>query len=677
MKLGNLLFFLFVSVIVMSSPAMALDPEKVPVAPELAALYADFRPADIFQATDGVYVARGYNRDNPVLIEGTDGLIVIDPGESIPAAETVKSAFNERLNNIFERKPVKAIIYTHHHDCHIHGASVFAGADTEIIAHENLEPILFYDWFSQVYPSRHVGGAYMSGALFADDSDWYAGCGLFAVQISGPSGHLPPTKTVHDKLETTIAGVNLILYSAPGETRDVLVIWLPDKKTLVQIANLYQSFPAITTLRGAVPRDPLSYVSSIDLYRSLNPECLVLIHGPNPVIVGKENISSIFTNYRDAMQFVHDQTVQNMNKGLTPGEIKEVVTLPPHLAADPFLQETYGQLDRNIYEIFWWYRGYFSGKCRDLFPQSPKQEALMAAELAGGVDQLADKAWSVLQNGKLEWALVLADDVLLLDPENNLARETKRSAMISIAEGTINAQTRNYILSEYLLETKPKQKVLPSNGHPRVALANMDDHMVSLMPMEALLRIMAVSLNASKSLNQDIVVGLHLNELTNTTDSADYTLHVRRGIEEVQAQTANNPGFSVTAKSLAWKNVVLGKVNPEQAVFDGDVVITGADPQEFYSFLALFDISTLLITYSPQKPLLNETVTFDSSASVTPDLGVLSWEWDFGDGSTATGKATTHAYSSVGNYTVKLTITDEGVDKRSASTIVQVLPLHR
>jgi len=401
----------------------------------------------------------------------------------------------------------------------------------------------------------------------------------------------------------------------------------------------------------------------------------VLVHGPNPVIFGKENISSIFTNYRDAIQFVHDQTVQNMNKGLTPGEIKEVVKLPDHLAADPFLQETYGQMDRNIYEIFWWYRGYFSGKCRDLFRQSPTQEAQMAADLAGGVDQLEVKAESALQDGNLVWALVLADDVLLLDPENKLARDTKNSAMISIAEGTINAQTRNYILSEYVLENE--QRFLPSNGRPRVALATMDNHMVSLMPMETLLRIMAVSLNASKSLNQDIIVGLHLTDVTNSTESADYTLHVRRGIEEVQAQIADNPGFSITTESLVWKDVVLGKVNPEQAVFDGDVVITGADPQEFYSFLALFDISTLLITYSPQKPLLNETITFDSSASVTPDLGVLSWEWDFGDGSTATGKVTTHAYSSIGNYTVNLTITDKRGDKRSASTIVQVLPLHR
>jgi len=299
----------------------------------------------------------------------------------------------------------------------------------------------------------------------------------------------------------------------------------------------------------------------------------------------------------------------------------------------------------------------------------------MAADLAGGVDQLAVKANSALQDGNLVWALVLADDVLLLDPENFLARETKNAAMISIAEGTINAQTRNYILSEYLLETK--QKILPTSGHPRLALAKMDDHIVPLMPMDSLFRIMAVTLNASKALDKDIVVGLHLTDLINSTESADYAMHVRRGIEEVQAQIADNPQFSITAESLVWKDVVLGKVNPEQAVFDGDIVIRGADPQEFYNFLALFDIPTTYITYSPQKPGVNETITFDSSASVYPEVSFLSWDWDFGDCSTGDGKVITHSYSSLGSYTVKLTITDDRGDKRSASIVVQLVPLHR
>jgi len=594
-----------------TNPVKQFDPAVVAVNPQLEQLYHDFSPAQIFYVTGGVYVARGYNRDNPVLIDGPQGLIVIDPGESIRAAEVVKAAFNAHLGNIFSRKPVSAIIYTHHHDCHIHGASVFAGENTVIIGHENLMETLFYDWYSQLYPSRLVSGAEMSGSLFAHDRHWFAGGGLFARQIHGDSGFLPPTLTVRDRLDINIAGVDMRLFSAPGETRDVLVIWLPHHRTLVQIANLYEAFPAITTLRGAYPRDPLSYISSIDLYRSLEPEYLVLIHGPNPVQTGKNTINRIFTNYRDAIQFVHDQTVQYMNKGLTPGEIAALVKLPPHLAGDSFLQEVYGEIDRNIYEIFWWYRGSFSGRCRDLFSQSPQEEAEMTAELAGGIEALAQKAAQLLDKGKLEWALELADNVLLLDPFNAGAQLTKNEAMLSLAEETLNAQKRNYLLSEYLLETgQAGDNLKQITSNPKLAFANIDDHIVPIMPMDALFRIMAVSLNAAESLEtdntidlcltdlhgpmpeceeKDKILGICVQSLFSPPEPLHYALHVRRGILEVQAGTPEGSEFGIITDSLNWKNLVLGKLLPEEAVSSGKVVLKGADPLEFYAFMALFD----------------------------------------------------------------------------------------
>jgi len=126
------------------SSASAFEPEAVGANPDLVALNAGWFPPTVYNVTDGVYVAVGYGRANPVLIEGTDGLIVIDPGESTTSAEMVKAAYNEHLNDIFSRKPDEAIIYTHHHDCHINGASVSAGNGApEITAHETVaEPLL-------------------------------------------------------------------------------------------------------------------------------------------------------------------------------------------------------------------------------------------------------------------------------------------------------------------------------------------------------------------------------------------------------------------------------------------------------------------------------------------------------------------------------------------------------
>lgn len=576
------------SVLIWTIAAFAFEPAEVPIHPTLAEQFAGFSPPAVLTVTDGVYVARGYNRDNPVLIEGTDGLIVVDPGESFAAGQTVRNAFNAQLNNIFDRKPVNAIIYTHHHDCHINGASAFAGEETEVIAHENLVGALFDEWFGQVYPSRAAGGLKMSGALFQDDPGWYAGYTLGGVQILGPSGFLPPTITVKDELSTNVAGVNLTLISAPGETRDIVVVWLPDKEVLIEIGIIYEAFPALTTMRGSGQRDPLDYLNSLKLCRNLEAEYLVALHGPNPVVTGKENVRQFLTDFSDAIQFIHDQTIQYMNKGYTPGEIIDAIALPSHLVDRPALQETYGRVDWNVYHIFRYYRGYYTDRVRDLFPQSAMNQAQMAAELAGGIAELAAKAENALLAGKLVWALELADDVLLLDPENGPALETKKTAMLSLAGGTMNTQARNMLLSDYLLLTKQAQ--LPV-VNPKLIFARVDDRMVPLMPMPSLLRIMAVNLNASKSLEEDRVVALHLTDIDadSSNNAPDYTLHVRRGILDTTAQSPGNAAFTITTDSLVWKNLILGKLSPQDAVSTGKVALTGAELQEFYDFMNLFN----------------------------------------------------------------------------------------
>ncbi|HPT37477.1 MAG TPA: alkyl sulfatase dimerization domain-containing protein [Methanothrix sp.] len=583
MKGSTYLVLLLVAFASLSASSTAFEPNSVATNPKLANFTEAFYPPQVLNVTDGVYVARGYNRDNPVLIEGDDGLIIVDPGESITAAEIVKKAFNDTLDNIFDKKPVKAIIYTHHHDCHIHGASVFAGNNSpEIIVSENFNKTLYADWFGQLFPNRAIGGAMMGGILFGRDPGYDSGGALFAVQWPGPSGYMPPTIVVKDSLDINISDVHLNIFTVPGETRDVLVVWLPEKKLMVQIANFYEAFPAITTLRGAYPRNPLDYIDSIDFYRTFNAEYLVLCHGPHPVLKGEENISRELTNYRDAIQFVHDQTVQYMNKGLTPGEIKDLVKLPAHLADDPYLQQLYGQVDRDIYEIFWWYRGYFTGKCRDLYMHSPQDEAEMAAELAGGVDKLADKARQALDEGKAEWALELADDVLILDARNAAARETKNQSLITLAEKTFNAQERNYLLSEYLVETG-QVKMQPRG------FAAIDDRFVPFMPMNDLLRIMAVRLNATKSLDKDMTVALSLTDLKNSSEPSDYSLHVRMGILEALPGPADNKELALTTDSLTWKTLGLAKLDPHEAVETGKVTITGGEPEAFYEFMDLFN----------------------------------------------------------------------------------------
>jgi alkyl sulfatase BDS1-like metallo-beta-lactamase superfamily hydrolase len=582
MKTGNYSNAIILLLFFWLSSASAFEPEAVSANPDLVALTAGWVPPTVYNVTDGVYVAVGYGRANPVLIEGTDGLIVVDPGESVTSAKMVKAAYNKHLDDIFSRKPVKAIIYTHYHDCHMEGTSVFAGNDSpEIIAHETFEKNLFGPsaLYSQIFPIKVYRAVKYAGIPYQNDSGYFVNGGIFPFSIPGPSGYLPPTTTVGDMLETNIAGVNLTLVHAPGETTDIIYAWLPDKKVIVQIGNFYKSFPAINTLRGASQRDPLNYIASIDDMRKLNAEYLVLIHSGGGPIVGAENVSRTLTNARDALQYVHDQTVRYMNKGLTPGEIIEIVELPPHLANDPNLKEYFGEVDRDIFQIFQQYMGWFTGKSRDIFPTSPQEEAEDRAYLAGGIDELAVKAKAALDEGNMKRALILSDSVLLLDPQNAEARDVKNSSILSLAEESSNAQVRNYLLSEYLEETS--QINIPLDKGFRM----LDDNIIFYMPMDDVFRCMAVSLNASKALEEEYLVGLNLSD---EPVSGDYAIYVRKGIVEVQQETADNPKFTIVTDSLTWKDLVLGKLNPIDAFSNGDVEISGGKTEEFYGFMDLF-----------------------------------------------------------------------------------------
>jgi photosystem II stability/assembly factor-like uncharacterized protein len=61
---------------------------------------------------------------------------------------------------------------------------------------------------------------------------------------------------------------------------------------------------------------------------------------------------------------------------------------------------------------------------------------------------------------------------------------------------------------------------------------------------------------------------------------------------------------------------------------------------------------------SPTAQEINKAVDFDASTSLAPDGIIVSYIWDFGDGTSGLGKTITHSYSSASSYQAKLTVTD-------------------
>jgi PKD repeat protein len=78
----------------------------------------------------------------------------------------------------------------------------------------------------------------------------------------------------------------------------------------------------------------------------------------------------------------------------------------------------------------------------------------------------------------------------------------------------------------------------------------------------------------------------------------------------------------------------------------------------------------------PGKPAPGESVAFNGSGSVPGSGGIVAYEWDFGDGHTATGITQSHTFTSEGTFGVALTVEDDGGFTFSTTRQVPVAAPH-
>ena len=280
-----------------------------------------------------------------MLIEGDDGNILIDTLESRESAIELKKDFQ-----LISSKPIVAIIYTHNHADHINGAEVFVQenlSNVKIYAHQKLLEILDKT-MSYVQKITFERAARQFGTFLTEEIG-HVNCAIgFKLNYNQKNSRafLRPTDTFDtDQLKLNICGRELVLYYAPGETDDQIVVYMPKERVLFAADNIYRAFPNLYAIRGTTARDARQWVSSLDLMRNLRAEYLIPSH--TRPIKGEKQIFELITIYRDTIQFVHDQTVRFLNQGLTPDEIigNELIQLPQNLREHPYLQEFYGTVE--------------------------------------------------------------------------------------------------------------------------------------------------------------------------------------------------------------------------------------------------------------------------------------------------------------------------------------------
>jgi PKD repeat protein len=79
-------------------------------------------------------------------------------------------------------------------------------------------------------------------------------------------------------------------------------------------------------------------------------------------------------------------------------------------------------------------------------------------------------------------------------------------------------------------------------------------------------------------------------------------------------------------------------------------------------------------TATPQAGKAPLHVTLDATGSTDPEGGGLTHEWDFGDGKTGGGPVVAHLFELVGEYAVRLTVTDAAGRRDEAEASIAALP---
>jgi alkyl sulfatase BDS1-like metallo-beta-lactamase superfamily hydrolase len=422
--------------LILCAPVWAQESNKE----KLTAHSEEFR-REVIQVTDNVWVAVGFGLANSILIEGTDGVIIVDTMESPRAAKMIKAEFDK-----ITTKPVKALVYTHNHYDHVNGSKSFAGdAQPDVYAHSTLH--------NNVLTRRNIVGPSIArrssrqfGIPLPDAQRLNAGIGPKLVMGGlGATEYMEPTHTFDESMEVEVAGVKMKLVLAPGETDDQLYVWLPDQKILLPGDNIYKAFPNLYAVRGTPYRDVRKWANSLDLMLNEGPEILVPSHS-RPVI-GKERCAELLANYRDAIQYVYDETIKGMNAGKSPDNLALSIKLPEKLAAEPYVTEFYGTIPWSVKSIFVGHLGWFDGNATNLFPMVPVKRAKAMADLAGGVEALYIKVEKAIEDEKYIWACELSDQLLALNHRVKDVKGLKAEALIALADLQISANARNYYLT--------------------------------------------------------------------------------------------------------------------------------------------------------------------------------------------------------------------------------------
>ena len=537
---------------------------------DLKYLAQDFREK-IYTPHENIKVAVGYGLANSILVLGNTQSLVVDTMGGIETANRVIDDLDIPSN-----KPVTTLAYTHFHADHTLGAQAFVDQFSieNVISHETTIAEI-RDFFGIKRDLISERSLKMFGSILQEkDKTTSSGIGIKLETGIDTPGYIKPTITFSDFYSHDLDGLEIQFFHAPGETDDQLFVWIPKYKALMPGDNIYKAFPNIYTIRGTTYRSFKSWYTSLEKMMALEPEILIPSHGTP--INGKEEISRVLSNYRDAIKYVHDQMMRNLNSGYSPLEAARKIKLPENLARDPHLFELYGTIEWSARNLFNGYFGWFDGNPTNLYPFTKEEYSEKLLTLIPE-EQLIFELDKALAEEDSQWALYISDLLIDSGKGNEQILAKKAAALKNLGDSAYNPNAVSFYRSTYAELTNSTSDKVFITGDSQI-----EPKLLGELDVLMFLETMAIRLDPSK------VAGIADAKYVKFTDLDEvWKLRLENSVFTYE-QVSPTVEHDIEMSSLTFKSLVTGTINPITGILLTNNNAKGPNKRGFLELLSNF-----------------------------------------------------------------------------------------
>ena len=530
---------------------------------------------------DKVFLMAGWQLTSTLIVVGDDGLIVVDPGESDDASSRIMEDFRSVTGITL---PVKGVVYTHRHPDHSFGSAGMGvtqeqvdNGEVKIFAHHQFMEYLAND-ASVVGEILTARTAYGGATFLGQNEKGMVHGGLGPTFAGGKISFFAPTDIVKGELVAEVSGVKMVLFEAYGDAEDEIDIYFPDFRHVHGSETIQgETFPNLYTLRGTKYRDLVKWYKGVDNILAYARKSDSYSHSHMRSWVGNEFIVERVQNYRDAIQYVHDQSIRYMNKGATPEELVSLIKLPENLQKDPWLQEFYGSVAHVVRNVYNGYLGWFSGDATQLATPYFERKAKLYVSAMGGRGNVLSLAKQAIDKEDYGWAMEILTHVVRANPDDTDAKSMKADAMRAWGYDQANIYYRDFALSG----AAELDGTLDKSG----AFNFANPVIIQQFSIGTILENLRVKIDATKAVGADFKIGFNI-----TDRNEQYGYHVRNGIAAFYTYVPKNSDIVLNVPAKVVYDFVLGKGTIKQALESGVGTAEG-DVKNLQTFASFFDFS--------------------------------------------------------------------------------------